>query len=268
MMNLEQLCNKVCECVLETVEMIRKERETFSAESGVEVKGHSNFVTYIDKLSEKKLVGHLSDLLPEAGFIAEEGTSIKKGEVYNWVVDPIDGTTNFIHGLTPHAISVALMRDQEVVIGVVCEISQGELFYAWEGSKAYLNHKEISVTSFQEHTSALIATGFPYTSFNKMEMYQHCLRELMEKTGGVRRLGSAAIDICYVACGRFEAFWEYGLHPWDVAAGILILKQAGGKVSDFDGNDDYIFNGEIIATNASYFGKFYEIVNRHLGSKL
>lgn len=266
MINLEQLCSQVCECVLETVEMIKKERESFSADTGVEVKGHSNFVTYIDKLSEEKLVGHLSLLLPEAGFIAEEGTSTKKGEVYNWVIDPIDGTTNFIHGLTPHAISVALMRNNDVVIGVVCEISHGELFYAWEGSKAFLNDKVITVTSVNEHQNALIATGFPYTSFNKMEKYQDCLRELMEKTGGVRRLGSAAIDICYTACGRFEAFWEYGLHPWDVAAGVLILQQAGGRITDFDHGNGYIFNGEIIAANDNYFDKIYEIVNHHLGN--
>lgn len=265
-MDLRQLCNQVCDCVLETAQMIRNERESFSAESGVEIKGHSNFVTYIDKLSEKKLVEQLSVLLPEAGFLAEEGTSDKRGEVYNWVIDPIDGTTNFIHGLTPHAISVALMRKNEVVIGVVCEISHNELFYAWEGSQAFLNHKVITVTSVSEHQNALIATGFPYTSFNKMEKYQSCLRELMEKTGGVRRLGSAAIDICYVACGRFEAFWEYGLHPWDVAAGVLILKQAGGVITDFDHDGNYIFNGEIIVANTNYFDKFYEIVHRHFGN--
>lgn len=263
MIDLGQMCTKVCDCVLETAEMIRNERKSFSVDSGVEVKGHSNFVTYIDKLSEKKLVGHLSELLPEAGFLAEEGTSSKKGEVYNWVIDPIDGTTNFIHGLTPYAISIALMRNNEVVIGVVYEISHGELFYAWEGSKAYLDHQEIKVTPVSEHQNALIATGFPYTAFNKMEKYQACLRDLMEQTGGVRRLGSAAIDICYIACGRFEAFWEYGLHPWDVAAGVLILKQAGGKITDFDREDDYIFNGEIIAANANYFNKFYEIVHQH-----
>ena len=265
-MDLEKLCKSVCRCVNQTAEMIRKERENFSIDSGVEVKGHSNFVTYIDKLSEEKLVDELSKLLPEAGFIAEEGTSNRKGEVYNWVIDPIDGTTNFIHGLTPHAISVALMRNNEVVLGVVEEISHNELFYAWEGSKAYLNNEVISVTPISDHQNALIATGFPYTSFGKMEKYQLCLRELMETTGGVRRLGSAAIDICYIACGRFEAFWEYGLHPWDVAAGVLILKQAGGLITDFKGGNDYIFNGEIIAGNHNYFSKFYEIVSRHMVS--
>jgi myo-inositol-1(or 4)-monophosphatase len=266
-LDLKQLCVEVQQCVLHTAEMIRKERAVFNAESDIQIKGHSDFVTNIDKLSEERLVSELSQLLPEAGFLAEEGTSTKKGELYNWVIDPIDGTTNFIHGLAPHAISIALMRADVVVMGIVYEIAHGELFYAWEGSLSYLNHKVISVSGNREHQNALVATGFHYSNFNQMDDYLLALREIMEKSSGIRRLGSAAIDLCYVACGRFEAFWEYGLHPWDVAAGILIVKQAGGKVSDFSGTENYIFNSQIIATNANYFGKFYEIVNKHLGNK-
>jgi myo-inositol-1(or 4)-monophosphatase len=265
MIDLKQLCEQVNQLVLKTAVMIKSERQNFSSTKDVEIKGHSNFVTHIDKLSEQMLVDGLSLLLPEAGFIAEEGTSTKKGDKYNWVIDPIDGTTNFIHGLSPFAISIGLIRDSEVVLGVVYEISHDELFYAWEGSAAYLNHREIRVTNNGEHQQALIATGFPYYDFGTMENYLLVLRELMEKTAGLRRLGSAAIDICYVACGKFEAFWEYGLHPWDVAAGILILKQAGGKVCDFNGGDKFLFNGEIIATNTNYFDKFYPIVHQYLG---
>ena len=136
MIDLEKLCQQVKECVIETAQMIKEERKNFSNQRDIEVKGHSNFVTHIDKLSEKKLVKALSELLPESGFIAEEGTSNKKGEKYNWVIDPIDGTTNFIHGLSPHAISIALMRDNKVVLGVVYEISHGEMFYSWQGGKA------------------------------------------------------------------------------------------------------------------------------------
>lgn len=266
MIDLQQMCSAVQQCVLETAEMIRIERKQFTMKTGVQVKGHSNFVTYIDKLSEEKLVKGLSELLPEAGFIAEEGTSNKKGEVYNWLIDPIDGTTNFIHGLSPYAISIALMRNKSVVLGVVYEISHGEMFYAWEGSKAYFNGEEIKVSENAEHQEALIATGFPYYDMGKLEPFMNSMKEIMDKTSGVRRLGSAAMDICYVACGQFEAFWEYGLHPWDVAAGALILKQAGGKVCDFNGNDGFIFNGQIIASNANYFNKFYEIVHHHLGN--
>ena len=267
MMDLKQLCAEVRKCVLETAEMIREERKSFTAKSDVEVKGHSNFVTYIDKFSEKKLVNALSELLPESGFIAEEGTSDKKGEVYNWVIDPIDGTTNFIHGLAPYAISVALMRHDELVIGVVYEIPHGEMFYAWEGSKAYMNDEVISVSDNSEHQEALIATGFPYYDMGKLQPFMDSMVEVMEKTGGVRRLGSAAMDICYVASGQFEAFWEYGLHPWDIAAGALILKQAGGKICDFNGGDGFLFNGEIIASNSNYFSNFYEIIHHHLGKQ-
>lgn len=266
MIDLSKLCQKVRVLALETATLIRNERKNFSTEKDIERKGHSNFVTYIDKLSEEVLVRELSKFLPEAGFIAEEGTSTKKGEHYNWIIDPIDGTTNFIHGLTPYSISIALMRDSEVILGVVYEISHGEMFYAWEGSDAFLNEEKIVVSSSSEHQQALIATGFPYYDMQFMGQYMEALKEVMNITSGVRRLGSAAIDICYVACGRFEAFWEYGLHPWDVAAGSFILKQAGGKVSDFNGGNAYLFNNEIIATNANYFSKFYEIVHKHLGS--
>jgi myo-inositol-1(or 4)-monophosphatase len=157
------------------------------------------------------------------------------------------------------------MQNNEVVIGVVYEISHSEMFHATKGEGAYLNGLPIQVSSHTEHQQALIATGFPYYDFNKMENYLSAMKEIMEKTSGVRRLGSAAIDLCYVACGKFEAFWEYGLNPWDVAAGAFIVLQAGGKVSDFNGGVNYLFGGEIIATNAFYFNKFYEIVTKHLG---
>ena len=264
-MNNEEIVNAVKDIVLETAKMIRRERENFSFLKNVEKKGHSDFVTHIDKLSEQMLVERLSQLIPGSGFIAEEGTSTKKGETYNWVIDPIDGTTNFIHGLSPHAISIALMRNNETIIGVVYEIIQGEMFYACEGGKAFLNGNEIKVSEYADHQQALIATGFPYSDMDKLDAYMASMREIMKKTSGIRRLGSAAIDLCYVACGRFEAFWEYGLHSWDVAAGALIVKQAGGKVCDFNNEDKYLFSGEIIATNANYFNNFYEIVHQHLG---
>ncbi len=265
-MDFQKLCNKVISLTEETAQMISEERKYFRAASGIETKGHSNFVTYIDIMSEKRLTEGLSRLLPEAGFIAEEGTTSKKGDKYNWIIDPIDGTTNFIHGLTPYAISIALMCDNEIVLGVVLEISHHELFYAWKNSKAYCNHSEIQVSANSQHQNALIATGFPYYDLERMENYIGSMREIMEKTSGVRRLGSAAIDICYVASGKFEAFWEYGLHPWDVAAAAFIVEQAGGRVCDFNNTPDYLFSGNIIASNANYFDKFYEIVHRHLGT--
>jgi myo-inositol-1(or 4)-monophosphatase len=264
-MELEDLCIKAIAIVKEAGLYILSERANFSSQNDVELKGHSNFVTYVDKSSEKQLVAKLGNLLPGSGFIVEEGTSNTKGEIYNWIIDPLDGTTNFIHGLTPFSISVALMQNQEVVLGIVYEISHGEMFHAYKGGGAFLNNSPIKVSTHDQHQQALIATGFPYYDFNKMENYLSCLKEIMEKTSGVRRLGSAAIDLSYVACGKFEAFWEYGLNPWDVAAGAFIVQQAGGKVSDFKGGNNYLFGNEIIATNKVYFNNFYEIVNKYLG---
>jgi myo-inositol-1(or 4)-monophosphatase len=266
-MNLEKLCAEVRQLVLETGHFIKEERKRFAEdENTVEVKGHSNFVTYVDKASEERLVNGLSLLLPESGFIAEEGTSTKVGDTYNWIIDPIDGTTNFIHGVSPYAISVALSRKNEMVMGVVYEISHGDMFYAWENSPAFMNGKEIHVSNGTQHSDSLVVTGFPYYDFGMLDEYIACMKYLMMHTRGIRRLGSAATDLCYVASGKFEAFWEYGLHPWDIAAGEFIIRRAGGKISDFDGNDEYMKSGNIIATNANYYANFYEIVHKYLGN--
>ncbi len=263
-MDLKDLCFKVIDIVNATGVFIKEERNNFSMSEDVEIKGHSNYVTYIDKASEERLVKELGELIPGSGFIAEEGTSTKKGDVYNWVIDPIDGTTNFIHGLSPYSISVGLMENNEIVMGVVLEVSHGEMFYAWAGGDAYLNGNKISVSNNREHQQALVVTGFPYCNFSHIDSYFNTMREVMEKASGIRRLGSAAVDLCYVACGRFEAFWEYALNPWDVAAGSFIVKQAGGRICDFSGGEGYLFGGEIIATNNQYFDKFYDIVHRNL----
>lgn len=254
-MDLEILCKKVQDLVRETGKFVRESRRNFEKET-IEIKGHSNFVTSVDKASERRLVEGLGAILPEAGFVAEEGTSDKIGKVYNWVIDPIDGTTNFIHGLSPFSISVGLTRNGETILGVVYEIPHDEMFHAYEGSPSFLNDEPISVTNASNHGDALIVTGFPYTDFGLLDNYMDCLRFFMKESQGVRRFGSAAIDLCYVACGRFDAFWEYGLHPWDVAAGAFIVEQAGGKVTGFEGKNDYMETGSIVAACSNYYDKF------------
>lgn len=261
-LNLQTLCQEVCTLAKETGGFLRSERNKFSTDK-IEVKGKNDFVSYVDKTSEKLIVGTLSKLLPEAGFIAEEGTSSKKGDVYNWVIDPLDGTTNFIHGLPCFAISIALMRNEELVLGVVYEVNFDECFYAWEGSKAYLNEREISVSGVSKLSDSLLATGFPYYDYAKMEEYLKLFSYFMKNTHGLRRLGSAATDLAYVACGRFEGFYEYSLQPWDVAAGAFIVQQAGGKVTDFNGGDKYIFGKEIVAGNTAFFDEFLTVVKKH-----
>lgn len=265
-MDLEKLCFQVQEIARETGRFIAEERLKFTS-ADIISKGKSDFVTYVDKTSEQKIVTELKKILPEAGFIAEEGTARDSGEQYRWVIDPLDGTTNYIHGLSPFAVSIGLMDGNEVVLGVVYEISLDEMFYAWKGSKAFCNSREISVSSATTTRDALIATGFPYYDFSMLPKYMEAMDFFMRNSHGLRRLGSAAADLVYVAAGRFEAFYEHALHAWDVAAGTIILKQAGGKVCDFNGGDNYVFGGELIASNENYFDEFYGIVNKHLGSQ-
>lgn len=225
-------------------------------ESDIERKGLHNLVTYVDKQSEKILVSELKKILPEAGFIAEEDSSLKTCDRYNWVIDPLDGTTNFVHNLPPYSISVALLDKEEPIVGVIYEINLDECFYAWKGGKAYMNGKEIQVSKTSILDDSLIATGFPYYDYSKLTNYMGLLSDLMKTTRGIRRLGSAAVDLAYVACGRFDVFYEYGLNSWDIAAGIIIVKQAGGQVTDFTSGPNYLFGREIIASNGNTHEEF------------
>ncbi len=267
--NLQTLCQEVGELSKSVGDFIKSEQTKFSSEK-IEIKGKNDFVSYVDKTSEKFIVEKLSLLLPEAGFIAEEGTSSKKGALYNWIIDPLDGTTNFIHGIPCFAISIALLRNlptgqagEELVLGVIYEINLAECFYAWEGSKAFLNGKEISVSKTAKLSDSLLATGFPYYDYNRIDEYMELFKYFMKNTHGLRRLGSAATDLAYVACGRFEGFYEYSLQPWDVAAGAFIVQQAGGKVTDFKGEGNYIFGKEIVAGNVLFFDEFLTVVKTH-----
>lgn len=249
MIALAQLCTDVTILCKEVGTFIRTEAVGFSADK-IEHKGLNDLVSYVDKAAEEQLVAGLQTLLPGSGFITEEGTIKQEFETYNWVIDPLDGTTNFIHGLPVYSIAVALMHHDELVIGVVYEINKDECFYAWKGSKAYLNGKEIRVSKNSTLGKSLIATGFPYTNFKGIDNYLSILKELMHVSHGVRRLGSAAVDLAYVACGRFDGFFEYNLNAWDVAAGALIVQQAGGKVCNFSGGAEFIEKREILASNA------------------
>lgn len=257
---MEELCFKVIEIVKETGSYIKNEllnRESLE----LEVKGRHNYVTHVDKGAEMQLVQKLLPLVAGAGFIAEEGTNTTKGKSYNWIIDPLDGTTNYIHGLPPFAVSVALMKDEDIVLGVIYEIGLDECFYAWKGGGAFLNGKRIRTSKVSKIQDSLLATGFPYTRFEHMDRFVKSMEYFMVNSHGLRRLGSAATDIAYTACGRFEGFYEYGLQPWDVAAGIIILLEAGGKVSDFKGNSDYLFGNEFVASNPLVFREFLQIVS-------
>lgn len=239
---------------------IRTERKHFDVQK-VEHKGFNDLVSYVDKEAERLIVEKLQKLFPDAGFITEEGTNSNQGDLYTWVIDPLDGTTNFIHGIPVFAVSIALMEKNEVVMGVVYEINRDECFYAMKGGGAFCNDTPIKVSQAVDLSGSLISTGFPYYNFELIDKYLNSMKSLMKKTHGVRRLGSAAVDLCYVAAGRTEGFFEYNLNSYDVAAGALIVQEASGKVSDFLGGNDFIFGRNIVASNLLIHSEFLSVLD-------
>lgn len=263
-MNLERITNQVREISIKAGDFILSEWNQLSSEN-IEAKGFNDFFTYVDTTSEKMLVKELKELLPDAGFIVEENTIEAPGnETYKWIVDPLDGTTNYIHGLKPFSVSIALAKDNRVILGVVNELGCNEIFHAWEGTPAFLNGSEIHVSTIPSLKNSIIGTGFPFKDFERVDAYLGLLKYFMKNSHGIRRFGSAAVDLCYIACGRLEAFFEYGLKPWDVAAGTFILRQSGGLVSDFSGGEDYLFNREIVAANSKVFDEFLNQTMKYL----
>ena len=261
-MNYEALCKEVITVAKKAGAFILNESKQFSA-SKIEYKGLNDMVSYVDKTAEQMIVAQLSILLPESGFIAEEGTSNKTGETYNWIIDPLDGTTNFIHGIPAFAVSIALKKYNELVVGVVYEINQDECFYAWKNSKAYLNGKEIHVSDNATLSTSLVATGFPYYDFKRQASYMNLFSDVMQKCHGLRRIGAASVDMVYTACGRFDAYFEYNLKAWDIAAGVLIVKQAGGECFDFVGGADMLGSGDIVASNGKVSAELNGIIHHH-----
>lgn len=257
----KSICIKMCDLGKTAGEYIRKQSALLLSEQ-IEEKGDHDYVTYVDKTAEKMLVEGLRKILPEAGFITEEKTDSTKGETLNWIIDPLDGTTNFIHQIPVYCVSIALKENDEIVAGVIYEINLDECFYAWKGGKSMLNGQIIEVSPRTDFNTSLIATGFPYYDYGKLDAYLQVFKEMMESTAGLRRLGSAAADMAYTAAGRFEGFYEYGLNPWDVAAGIIIVKQAGGIVSDFKGGSDALFGKELICGNPRIHNNMLSIISR------
>jgi myo-inositol-1(or 4)-monophosphatase len=233
----------------------------------IQEKGLHDLVTYVDKTTERMLVSELYFLFPEAGFIAEEGTSERKGEKYNWIIDPLDGTTNYIHGVPLYSVSIALQQDDEIIMGVIYEPNLDESFYTWKGASSYLNSKRIQVSESQKVNDSLFATGFPYYDYHLMKEYLQFFEYLMVNSRGIRRLGTAAMDLAYVACGRYDGFYEYGLKAWDVAAGTLIVKNAGGVNFDFNGGSDFIFGKQLVSINSKIADEFMKQIKLHFIKK-
>ncbi len=259
---LEQLCQQTCLLVESVADFIRGEVGKVTGEK-IEVKSLNSLVSYVDKTAERMLVSGLSDLLPGSTFLTEEETVEQAAGEFQWIIDPLDGTTNFLHQLPCFAVSVALRQHEEIVLGIVYEVNRHECFSAWKGGGAWLNGLRIHASATPNLANSLVATGFPYRDFDTMHRYIAILQDLMKSTRGLRRYGAAAVDLAYVACGRFDSFFEYGLAAWDVAAGVLLVQEAGGRVSDFDGGDDYVFGGRLLATAPGVFEEMLGLIKRH-----
>jgi myo-inositol-1(or 4)-monophosphatase len=260
MISLAQLEKQVVELSEEVGDFIYKESRNFD-KSRVEMKtGFNNLVSYVDKESERILVAALQKMLPGSGFIGEEGTAIEGSNDYQWIIDPLDGTTNFTHCLPPFAISIGLAHKGKIVLGIVYEVNLKECFHGSIDTGAFCNGKVMRVSPVTSLNDGLLATGFPYNMTEKTEQHMQIIRKFLLETHGVRRLGSAAVDLAYVACGRLEGFFEYNLNPWDVAAGTFLVQTAGGIVTDFKNGSNFLYGGELCAANAGVHAEMLGVI--------
>ena len=261
MMDLSTLVSQVREVAVRVGAFLCEQRAAFDR-SAVQEKGPHDYVSYVDKASEERLVTALSALLPEAGFVTEEKTTGQyAGEEYCWVIDPLDGTTNFIHDMAPYCVSIALRSQTELLLGVVYEVCRNECYWAYKGGGAYLNDRPIHVTDIATIDQAQILLGFPYDSERFRPVVLSLIRQMYGTVGAERLLGSAAVELCYVAAGRAEARIEGLLGPWDVAAGCLILSEAGGRVTDFNGGDTHLCGREVLASNGHIHSQLLQVVS-------
>jgi myo-inositol-1(or 4)-monophosphatase len=238
----------------------RIQRVHFGHSHSVEYKGETNPVTAIDKLCEQTIVQEILKAFPDHDVLAEESPFEGKGSPFRWIVDPLDGTTNYLHGYPCFAVSIGLEVEGEVRLGVAYNPLLEELFHAEKGKGAYLNGNRISVSRARVLGESLLCTGFPYDVRQNVDLYLRYFRQFLVGSFAIRRPGSAVLDLCYVAAGRFEGFWEMRLHAWDVAAGSLMVTEAGGKVTDFRGQPFNIYSKEILATNGLIHDQMLEVI--------
>jgi myo-inositol-1(or 4)-monophosphatase len=231
--------------------------------SHIREKSRNDFLTYVDENSEKEIITCIKNQYPDHTVLAEESGYDKKNNAYCWIIDPLDGTKNYICNIPIFSISIGLQYQDEIIMGVVYDPVHDELFTAQKGKGAYLNGKKIKVNEQKDLSASLLATGFPFKYKSYLAKYLHCFGDLFYQLSGIRRMGSAAIDLCYVASGRFEGFWELGLSAWDMAAGSLIIQEAGGRVTDFWASYSYLNNRFILATNGNIHDQVLKIIQKH-----
>ena len=226
----------------------------------VRAKQRNDFVTKVDHAAEEAIIDVVRKAYPEHAFLAEESGATGEGAEYQWIIDPLDGTTNFIHGFPQYCVSIAVRHRGALAHGVIYDPNRNELFTASKGSGAYLNDRRIRVSKCLRLGDALVGTGFPFREGARIDLYSNQLKNIMQKCAGVRRAGAAALDLAYVACGRLDAFWELGLSPWDMAAGALMIQEAGGLVADLQGEAGYLDSGEICAATPKVFAELLALL--------
>jgi len=230
----------------------------------IELKSKNDFVSQVDRQAEAEIIQVLQETYPAHAILAEESGDNGNDSEYQWIIDPLDGTTNYLHGFPQFAISIGLLHKNRLTAGVVFDPLRNELFTAARGEGAHLNERRIRVTPQRGLEGALIGTGFPFRQQEHLETYLDTFRAIHKDTAGIRRAGSAALDLCYVAAGRLDGFWELGLSPWDMAAGVLIIREAGGIVTDFSGEGHYLETGNVIAATPKVYQPMFEAIKPHL----
>jgi myo-inositol-1(or 4)-monophosphatase len=229
----------------------------------VQRKAHNDFVSEVDRAAEQAIIEVLTRAYPDHQILAEESGASGDSE-FVWIIDPLDGTTNFLHGFPQYSVSIALSHRGILKQAVIYDPTRNDLFTATRGSGAFLNDRRIRVSNRSKLSDALLGTGFPFREIKHLDSYLATFKEMVVKTVGVRRPGSAALDLAYVACGRYDGFWEMGLKPWDIAAGALLIQEGGGLVSDFEGEEDYLKNGNVVAGAPKIFGQIMQVIAPHL----
>jgi myo-inositol-1(or 4)-monophosphatase len=247
-------------------EVIRNYRQNQSFE--INFKGRNDLVTDADLAAEEKIIAIIKEHYPDDEILAEESSNEQfLSAERTWLIDPIDGTTNFAHGFPVYCVSIGLWENTAPQMGVVLEVNSGECFHAIRGGGAYLNNKPISVSSVGEASKSMIGTGFPYNNLQLIDNYLRFFKWLLAQTQAVRRPGAASYDLCCVAAGRFDGFYEYSLNPWDVGAAALIVQEAGGVISDWTGGDDWLFGQRIIAGNPDIHAFLGSAVQEHFSDE-
>jgi myo-inositol-1(or 4)-monophosphatase len=262
-MNISRLTLDVCGVAMKVGQFLKEERTHFRPER-IEEKHAHDYVSYVDRTAEERIVTALTPLLPEAGFLTEEHTAVYHDEPFCWVIDPLDGTTNYIHDNAPYCVSIALRSRTELLLGVVYDPCRDECFYGWKDGGAYRDGIRLSVSDITQLDRSLIVTELPYDAARYGHTATHLLNSLYGKTGGIRMNGSAAITLCYIAAGRMEGWGEAYLGAWDYAAGALLVTEAGGTVTDLRGNADFFGKHHIIATNGHVHASLLDIFSEAL----